>query len=93
MSNPRKPVPPEERAFYKAVGLRLTRFREKAGFTQEQTAAALRIAQPTYAAYETGKNRLPLFLLALVAKLFKTDAGAFVDIPVRPAPKRRSKRA
>jgi transcriptional regulator with XRE-family HTH domain len=89
----KKQMSKQERAFHKAFGLCLTRSREKMKLSQVQVAAVLDIAQQTYAAYENGRNRLPLFLVPLLAELLRTDANALLDVPVRRAPKRRTRRA
>jgi transcriptional regulator with XRE-family HTH domain len=69
----RKEMTPEDRAFYKALGERLIKQREKIGLTQAEVAAALRIAQQTYAAYETGTHRVPVVLLEKLAEILATD--------------------
>lgn len=92
MTTRKKEMSTEEREFYKAVGLRLTRQREKAGMTQIAVANALHVVQQTYAAYESGRNRLPLFLVPVLEKLLCTDAGYLIGSAISPKAGRKKRR-
>lgn len=56
--------------FFTALGKRIAHLRNERGTTQQQLADALGIAQQTLANYETGRSRLPVSLLPVLAALF-----------------------
>ncbi|MCL1843549.1 MAG: helix-turn-helix domain-containing protein [Defluviitaleaceae bacterium] len=49
---------------------RLKNAREYNGITQHEVARTLKIAQPTYAGYESGKREPNLETIAMIAKLY-----------------------
>lgn len=56
--------------FFASLGKRIAHLRNQRGMTQQQLAEALGIAQQTLANYETGRSRLPVSLLPVLATLF-----------------------
>jgi transcriptional regulator with XRE-family HTH domain len=85
----RIPLEAEDRALYKALGTRIARRREEIKLTQVQVAAALGIAQQTYAAYEIGRRRFPVSLLCALAEALKTDVNFILGFPAKTAPSKR----
>lgn len=75
MAHQKPRTPLQDKPFYKALGARMLKRREEIGLTQTEIAAALRIAQTTYAAYENGRHRVPVVLLQPVADVLRTDVG------------------
>jgi transcriptional regulator with XRE-family HTH domain len=53
---------------------RLKKAREYSGITQKEAAHALKIAQPTYAHYESGKREPNLETVAMLTKLFEVNS-------------------
>lgn len=49
---------------------RIREIRESRGFTQQQIADQLFVGQRTYADYESGKTRIPVDRLLLLAKFY-----------------------
>ena len=49
---------------------RIREIREARGFTQQQIADQLFVGQRTYADYESGKTRIPIDRLLLLAKYY-----------------------
>lgn len=52
---------------------RLKEKREKAGLTQQEVADKLKITQPTYAGYETGRRQPDIETLSKIADIFETS--------------------
>lgn len=57
-----------ERAFFVAMGERITKLRKAHNFTQTQLAEALGVTQQTVQAYEAGSRRIPVSALPMVAR-------------------------
>jgi transcriptional regulator with XRE-family HTH domain len=57
----------DDEAFRKAFGARLTAARKAQSLTQVELARRLGVAQQTLAHYETGRIRMPLSMLPVVA--------------------------
>ena len=53
---------------------RIRSIREDLDITQRQIAAVLHIGQRTYADYESGKTRIPLDSLLILAKFYDVSA-------------------
>lgn len=58
----------EERAFFVAMGERITKLRKAHNLTQTQLAEALGVTQQTVQAYEAGSRRIPVSALPMVAR-------------------------
>jgi transcriptional regulator with XRE-family HTH domain len=63
----------DEKAYFKALGERITQRRKEVGLTQVQMAEALGIAQQTYAHYEVGRYRFPVSMLPTLAHALAID--------------------
>lgn len=64
--------------------------REDRGFTQQQIADLLNIGQRTYSDYESGKTRIPLESVILLAKFYDVDLNYLtgVSLEKRPFPRK-----
>lgn len=65
---------------------RLKDLREDNDLSQDKIATILKITRPQYSLYETGKRDIPLDLLYVLAKFYKTSIDYIVgltDIPKR----------
>lgn len=58
----------EERAFFVAMGERITKLRKAHNLTQTQLAEVLGVTQQTVQAYEAGSRRIPVSALPMVAR-------------------------
>jgi transcriptional regulator with XRE-family HTH domain len=58
----------ESRAYFKALGARISHLRREQGITQSELADILDVSQQTVFAYEAGERRVSLSLLPLLAK-------------------------
>jgi transcriptional regulator with XRE-family HTH domain len=58
----------ESRAYFKALGARISHLRREQGITQAELADILDVSQQTVFAYEAGERRVSLSLLPLLAK-------------------------
>ena len=75
---------PDEQQFLKALGARITKLRKEAGLSQQRVADLLGIAQQSYAHYEVGRVRMPVWMLPRIAQLFGVGAEELIGEPARP---------
>lgn len=68
---------------------KIREIREDHGLTQQQVAALLHIGQRTYSDYETGKTRIPLESVIVLAKYYDVDLNYLTGVSQkkRPFPK------
>ena len=59
---------------------KIREIREDRGFTQQQIADLLNIGQRTYSDYETGKTRIPLESLIVLAKFYYLNLNYLTGI-------------
>lgn len=59
---------PDERAFFQAMGVRISDARKALGMTQAQLADELDVAQQVVASYEVGRHRVPASFLPRLAR-------------------------
>lgn len=59
---------PDERAFFQAMGERISDARKALGMTQAQLANELGVAQQVVASYEVGRHRVPASFLPRLAR-------------------------
>ncbi len=60
----------DDKDFFVALGQRIAQLRKERGWTQQEMADKLGIAQQTLAHYEVGRNRMPASALPMLATLF-----------------------
>ena len=68
----------DDREFFVALGVRIAQFRHERGWTQQELAEKLGVAQQTLAHYEVGRIRIPASTLPLLATLFMTPVDTLV---------------
>ena len=74
---------PDEQQFLKALGARVTKLRKEQGLSQQSVADKLGIAQQSYAHYEVGRVRMPLWVLPRLAQLFGVSADELIGESTR----------
>jgi transcriptional regulator with XRE-family HTH domain len=82
----------DEKAFFKALGVRIATLRRDSGITQVQLAAAMDVSQQTVAAWEVGRRGVPVSNLPTLARTLgvsvETLIGEKASLVKRgPAPK------
>ncbi|HXE04809.1 MAG TPA: helix-turn-helix domain-containing protein [Bryobacteraceae bacterium] len=68
----------DDKEFFVALGLRIAQLRKERGWTQQELADKLGIAQQTLAHYEVARIRLPASTLPQLATLFMTSVDELV---------------
>ena len=86
------PMAPDEKAFCKAMGVRIAEFRKGHGMTQVQLAELMGVAQQTYASWEVGRSRVPVAMLPRLARALAVTTADLIGeeaAPLRrgPSPK------
>jgi transcriptional regulator with XRE-family HTH domain len=80
----------EERAFFVAMGERITKLRKAHNLTQTQLAEALGVTQQTVQAYEAGSRRIPVSALPMVARTLSVSLmELFGEEPPQDKPAKR----
>ncbi len=82
----------DERAFYIALGQRISVQRKAQDITQVQLAEQLGISQQAMNSFEKGRRRVPVSLLPVIAQTLQTTLDALVahnTTPTIAAPKKR----
>lgn len=82
----------DERAFFIALGRRITAQRKAQDITQAQLAGTLGISQQAMNSFEKGRRRVPVSLLPVIAQTLNTTLDALVaqdTAPTTVAPKKR----
>jgi|HubBroStandDraft_1064217.scaffolds.fasta_scaffold99763_2 transcriptional regulator with XRE-family HTH domain len=79
---------PDEQQFLKALGARITKLRKEQGLSQQSVADTLGMAQQSYAHYEVGRVRMPVWMLPRISQLFGVSVEELVGTPIRRAGKR-----
>lgn len=82
----------EEKAFFRDFGARIAELRKERGLTQVQLAERLDVAQQQLASYETGRRRVPVSLLAVLADALSVSVEELLGTEPKakkrgPAPK------
>jgi transcriptional regulator with XRE-family HTH domain len=68
----------DDKEFFVALGLRIAQLRKERGWTQQELADKLGVAQQTLAHYEVARIRLPASMLPALATLFATPIDVLV---------------
>lgn len=84
----------ESRAYFRALGMRVTMLRQSRGMTQAELARALGVSQQAVFAYELGERRISVLVLTKLARIFSTPVGDIVGLsnPIRERKGRLSPR-
>ncbi|PNS09847.1 helix-turn-helix domain-containing protein [Solilutibacter silvestris] len=73
----------EEQAFFVQLGSRITQLRKEQGITQVQLAELLGVSQQTITAYETGRRRIQVSNLPVIAKTLHVTIEELIGSPTR----------
>jgi transcriptional regulator with XRE-family HTH domain len=68
----------QERAFFARLGARIAQLRKEQGITQVQLAETLDVSQQTITAYETGRRRIQVSTLPVIAQALGVTVEALV---------------
>ena len=68
--------------FFKEFGQRIARIRKEQNITQVQMAGSLGVSQQAVASYENGVRRIPLSMLAPIAKVLSVPVQELLDIKI-----------
>lgn len=68
----------DDKEFFVALGARIAQLRKERGWTQQELAAKLGVAQQTLAHYEVARIRMPASALPQVATLFSITVDELV---------------
>ena len=68
----------DDKEFFVALGLRIAQLRKERGWTQQELAEKLGVAQQTLAHYEVARIRIPASTLPLLATLFATTVDVLI---------------
>jgi len=79
----------ESRAYFAALGKRVTQLRKSRGMTQAELARALGVSQQAVFAYEIGDRRISVLVLERLAKMFRLNIDQFLGFAPEPTGKRR----
>ena len=90
-ASPKSPqIKKESRAYFAALGKRVTQLRKSRGMTQAELARALGVSQQAVFAYEIGDRRISVLVLDRLARLFRLNIDQFLGFaPEPPVRKRR----
>lgn len=82
----------ESRAYFRALGKRITERRKEIGMTQAELARALGISQQTVFAYELGDRRVNVLMLTKMAAIFQVSLEELMGLSkaLRPVKRRLS---
>ena len=70
----------ESRAYFKALGARITMLRKMRGMTQAELARAIGVSQQAVFAYELGDRRVSVLILVKIATLFSIPLEELVGL-------------
>ncbi|WP_269813412.1 helix-turn-helix domain-containing protein [Peristeroidobacter agariperforans] len=89
-ASPKSPqIKKESRAYFAALGKRVTQLRKSRGMTQAELARALGVSQQAVFAYEIGDRRISVLILQRLARLFRLNIDQFLGFAPEPVHKRR----
>lgn len=89
-ASPKSPqIKQENRAYFVALGKRVTQLRKSRGMTQAELARALGVSQQAVFAYEIGDRRISVLVLERLARMFRLNVDHFLGFAPEPTRKRR----
>lgn len=89
-ASPKSPqIKKESRAYFAALGKRVTQLRKSRGMTQAELARALGVSQQAVFAYEIGDRRISVLVLERLARLFRLNLDQLLGFAPEPVRKRR----
>jgi len=85
---PITPMTPDETAFFRRLGTRITEHRKAQDLTQAQLGELIGITQQQIASFEIGRRRIPVSALPLLAKALNISIETLIDTPTKAGGKR-----
>jgi transcriptional regulator with XRE-family HTH domain len=79
------PMTHEEKAFFKALGVRIATLRKDSGITQVQLAEAMGVSQQTVASWEVGRRGVPASNLPGLARTLGVSVETLIGEKAPPA--------
>lgn len=73
----------QEQAFFAQLGARITQLRKEQGITQVQLAETLGVSQQTITAYETGRRRIQVSSLPVIASALHVPVETLIGTSAR----------
>ena len=81
---PLAPMTPDETAFFRLLGTRIAERRKAQDLTQAQLGELVGMTQQQIASFETGRRRMPISTLPLLAKALGTSIEELIGEPAKP---------
>ena len=81
---PLVPMTPDETAFFRLLGTRIAERRKAQDLTQAQLGELVGVAQQQIASFETGRRRMPISTLPLLAKALGISIEELIGEPAKP---------
>lgn len=81
---PLAPMTPDETVFFRQLGQRIADQRKAQDLTQAQLGELVGVTQQQIASFETGRRRMPISTLPLLAKALAVSIESLVGEPSRP---------
>jgi transcriptional regulator with XRE-family HTH domain len=81
-------TPEENRTFFKTLGPNLAALRKRAGLTQVQVAELLGYSQTQVAAFESGRRRIPVSALPVLADAYGATLEELLAVEIKSRRKR-----
>lgn len=81
---PLAPMTPDETAFFRLLGTRIAQRRKAQELTQAELGELISVTQQQIASFETGRRRMPISTLPLLAKALGVSIEELVGEQPRP---------
>lgn len=78
------PMTQDEKAFFRAMGERITQHRKESGLTQVQLAETMGVSQQTVAAWEVGRRGVPVAIVPVLARALGVGVETLIGEAPRP---------
>jgi len=78
------PMTQDEKAFFRAMGTRITQYRKESGLTQVQLAETMGVSQQTVAAWEVGRRGVPVAIVPALARALGVGVDTLIGETPRP---------
>ena len=75
----------DEKAFFKALGVRIAELRKDSGITQVQLAKTMGVSQQTVASWEVGRRGVPVSVLPALARTLGVSVETLIGEKTQPA--------
>ena len=78
------PMTHDEKAFFKAMGVRIAEFRKASSITQVQLAETMEVSQQTVASWEVGRRGVPVSMVPALARTLGVSVEALIGEAPQP---------